>query len=743
MGKIKVLIAENDTLVTLVLKQQLHSLGFKVSDAVRNTNDALKSIDKYRPDLIMLDFSLEGKSSGNEIAELIQVKTDVPIIYLISDSDEIDFEAEAASVAGGYLLKPFNERELELSIDLALTKYRHEKRLKLSEDKYHNIFMNAHIGIYRSTPAGKIIEANPALIKLLGYSSLDELTLKNLETDGFYSDDTRHRFKELMERNGEVINFETRILKKDGSTLIVLENSKLFHDPESDEVYYEGTVQDITTKKEKEAELDSLAKFPGEDPYPVLRITQDGQLIYANESSANLLESWECKVGQYIPDRIRQTVQSASLSKRTKEIEMEASNRIYSLTIAPISGTTYVNIYGRDITEMKNLQIQLQQAQKMEAIGQLAGGIAHDFNNILTAINGYAEMCLIKLPPKDRLHDYITGILKAGKRAGSLTKKLLAFSRKQIVELKTLDVNALIEELSQMLSRLIGEDIQVEKRLSKNIAHIQADPGQIEQVLTNLIVNARDAIIKKNDPTAKRKITVETGQVYVDEKFSYHHEGSHPGFYVVLTVSDNGIGMDKTLQSKIFEPFFTTKKIGEGTGLGLAMVYGIVKQNSGNVYVYSEPNQGATFKIYWPALSEGTVIPYKRTYVREAEKGQETILIVEDDENIRSFITTALESLGYKVLSAVNGQDALDKMKNTEQQIDLAISDVIMPAMGGKEFADQLKIIYPHLRVLFTSGYTGNQIVHSGVLENDVEFIQKPYSINELSQKVRQILDGK
>jgi len=394
-----------------------------------------------------------------------------------------------------------------------------------------------------------------------------------------------------------------------------------------------------------------------------------------------------------------------------------------------------------DITDQRRLEEQLRQSQKLEAIGTLAGGIAHDFNNLLTVINGHAEMSMFALEGDHPSHKDIISILSAGKRAKTLTSQLLAFSRKQIYAPKIIEINQAISSLDKMLRRLIGEDITIETNLRKGIPLIKADPGQIEQILMNLVVNARDAINEKGNVTENKKILIETGQTLIDEAFVASHTGSKTGLHVSLTVSDTGVGMEEEIRDKIFEPFFTTKEKGLGTGLGMSTVYGIVKQNGGSIYAYSEAGLGTRVKIYWPATEEKKLPDETQVLTRAALLGQESILVVEDDESVRNFVGTALKNLGYIVQEAINGKKALDVLRQNGSKIELIITDLIMPEMNGKELAIEVGKILPEIRVLFTSGYTEDHIVNSGSLDRGIDFLQKPYSIQTLAKKVREILD--
>lgn len=384
--------------------------------------------------------------------------------------------------------------------------------------------------------------------------------------------------------------------------------------------------------------------------------------------------------------------------------------------------------------EWKKLQDQLTQAQKMESVGRLAGGVAHDYNNMLSVIIGYAELALDKVNPQDPIHEDLTEILTAARRSADITRQLLAFARQQTIAPKIIDLNQVIKYMLKMLKRLIGEDIQLSWLPGTETGKIKIDPSQIDQILANLCVNARDAI------TGVGKITIETRAVRFDSTYCDSHAGFIPGDFIMLAVSDDGSGMDKETQDRIFEPFFTTKGIGEGTGLGLSTVYGIVKQNNGFINVYSEPGKGSTFRIYL-ARHSGPEGESLREETREIPLSRgETILVVEDEAAILKLTEKILRDLGYTVLSAVSPLTALDLAKNYGNKIHLLITDMILPEMNGRDLARQVQSVYPAIKVLFMSGYTAHTIAHH-VLEPGLCFLQKPFSVKDLAVKARESLD--
>ncbi len=408
----------------------------------------------------------------------------------------------------------------------------------------------------------------------------------------------------------------------------------------------------------------------------------------------------------------------------------------------PYKGKQVRTVEFRDITEQKRadaenekLQAQLNQAQKMESVGRLAGGVAHDFNNMLGVILGHLEFAMENVEDNSSLDDDLKEIQKAAQRSADLTKQLLTFARKQTISPRPLDLNDTVESMLNMLRRLIGEDIDLVWKPAAHIWPVKMDPSQIDQILANLCVNARDAI------SGVGKLIIETGIKTFDEAYCNEHPGFIPGDFVMLAVSDNGCGLDKEELDNLFEPFFTTKEMGKGTGLGLATVYGVVKQNNGFINVYSEPGQGSTFKIYLPRLVDDNGVAEVRPEKKAAAGGAETILLVEDEPAILRMTRMMLERKGYSVLSAATPSEAVEKAANYSGSIDLLMTDVVMPEMNGRDLAARIAALYPGVRLLFMSGYTANVIAHQGVLDDGVAFIQKPFSIADMTMKVRELLD--
>ena len=444
-------------------------------------------------------------------------------------------------------------------------------------------------------------------------------------------------------------------------------------------------------------------------------------------------------------DRFNKAVETAQETGEPYEIELEMvrerePNRHAIARGAPLKDDNgnVIALRGtlQDVTTRVILQNQLSQAQKLESVGRLAGGVAHDFNNLLMGIMNYAELCREKMPADMQVREWLDEIISIAERSANLTRQLLAFARRQTIAPEVLDLNTTIEGTLKLLRRLIGEDIDLDWQPYQELWPVNLDPSQIDQILANLCVNARDAI------GGVGKVTIETSNTSIDEEYCSSHVETSPGFYVMLAVSDDGHGMDRDTLSHIFEPFYTKKGIGGGTGLGLATVYGIVKQNNGFVNVYSEPGTGTTFRIYLPRFEGETTTSDTTADIKELPGGSETILLVEDERSVRVPTALFLEQRGYTVLSAETPQTALTAAAAHEGPIDIMITDVVMPGMSGRDLAVQLGKTHPDMKVLFISGYTANVIAHRGILEAEVEFLPKPFTRNQIVNKVRQILDS-
>ncbi len=633
-----------------------------------------------------------------------------------------------------------------------------DEALRKSEERFRLFFENQPEYCYMVSPEGKILNINKSALTTLGYDK-EEIIGKPLITT-VYAHSSRERAKSLFRKwkeTGELRNEELNIITKDGIERTVLLSVDALKDDKGN-IYQSISVQrDITKRKKaeiklKESESRHKVLFEASADGILIVDTKTKEFKYANSALCRMLgyseeelktmgvedihpkESLEYVISEFDAQAKGEKTLAQNIPCLRKDGEIVYTD--INATLALIDGKNCDVFFFRDITEHRQLEEQLRQSQKMEAVGRLAGGVAHDFNNLLTAMLGYSEMLIADPGLNDTQRKYIEEIKKSSERAASLTQQLLAFSRKQILKPKILNINTLIADIKKLLHRLIGEDIHLISKLDSKLGVIKADPGQVEQIIMNLVVNARDAMPMGG------KLTIETRNVYLDEEYGKARADVQPGRYVMLAVSDTGHGMDEETKEHLFEPFFTTKEKGKGTGLGLSTIYGIVKQSEGYVCVYSELNKGTSFKVYFPRVDE--VEKEDENIFKESKSltGSETILIVEDEEMVRNLIYESLKIFGYDLIEAGNGKKALQVCKtDSEKQIQLLITDVIMPDMGGSELAKKLEKLKPNMKVLYISGYTDNAIVHHGVLDAGVAFLQKPFSPKVLAQKVREILN--
>jgi two-component system, cell cycle sensor histidine kinase and response regulator CckA len=471
----------------------------------------------------------------------------------------------------------------------------------------------------------------------------------------------------------------------------------------------------------------SVARILGYEPSEMIG---KSQLEFVHADDRELMTRFHAQIASTPDAPVRVEFRHQHKNGQWISLELVGMNLLYDPSVKGIVHNL------RDVSERNRLSEQLQQAMKMEAVGRLAGGIAHDFNNILTVISGSLELMKTDLEPTGSIPGLLGDAGAAVNRAASLTRQLLAFSRRQMIEPRVLDLNEVVRELHKMLVRIIGEDIGLQTLLCKDLGAVRVDPGQFEQVIVNLVVNARDAMPEGG------KLVIETNNVELDASYQRLHPEVAPGRYVLLAVSDTGVGMDAHVKQRLFEPFFTTKPRGRGTGLGLATIFGAVKQAGGSIEVYSELGKGSTFKVYLPRVDELPETFAIRDAIPHLPRGAETVLLVEDDDNVRNLDQIILGRLGYSVMAANGGSEALSLAADLHEPIQLLMTDVVMPGMNGRELAERLVAIHPETKVLYTSGYTENVIVHHGVVDAHTNFIGKPFAVQVLAKKIREVLDG-
>ncbi|HEV8608972.1 MAG TPA: PAS domain S-box protein [Thermoanaerobaculia bacterium] len=627
--------------------------------------------------------------------------------------------------------------------------------LQESEKRYRDLVELAPIGVFQTTPDDRFLAVNSAFASMLGHDSpADLMQLPPSETFAEPSD--RAGVTERFDRSGRLSGLEVRLKQRDGTPIWVRSDGRAVRDTAGRVERYEIFATDIREqRRSSEALVASEARYRAlmEHAHDAIFVNNENGIVQEVNRAAELLvgatrgeligrtflETLPIEDREQVLGTFRKTLEHGRtlelLQVRIQRRDGTIVPAEVTASVVEIGGKPFVVGLLRDVSERNAMAEQLRMAQKMDAVGQLAGGVAHDFNNLLTAILGYSQLLAADLHGQPDQLSAIEEIRKAGERAAGLTRQLLAFSRKQILEPKVLDVNDIVRHIQEMLSRLIGEDIQIVMNLDSALGSVRADAGQIEQVIMNLAVNARDAMPRGG------QLSLETANVELDESYTQTHVPVQPGPYVLLAVSDSGVGMDEATRERIFEPFFTTKEKGHGTGLGLSTVYGIVKQSGGYIWVYTEPARGTTFKVYLPRVqvsAEALVAPEAAAL---PSVGNETILLVEDEESVRVLARRTLEARGYRVLDAADGGDAVEIARTWS--VDLLLTDMVLPGMGGSEIAARIHEIHPRTKVLYTSGYTDDVIVRGGLMERGAAFLEKPFTPSVLARKVREVLDGR
>ncbi len=683
---------------------------------------------------------------------------------IAGELDEIRYEIRGRHKAGSTIHVEVHGRRIEYGgrvgvigtlIDVT-ERRKAEDRLRSSEARFRTLVDHATDAFFLYDETGTIVDVNHQACESLGYEREELIGMSanqidmSAETDPEFSEHVRARLSD-----GKPIAFDSHHRRKDGSTFPVEMRLRPFE--ERGHWFSVGLARDITERKRAEralVESHSLLNGVVEGTSDAIFVKDlQGRYLMINSAGAKFLgkrvdevlgrddtELFSAETAHIVMDHDRRIMDSGESETSEETASAAGVTRTYLSTKGVLRDaqdevTGLIGI-ARDITDLKRLEGQFRQAQRMEAIGRLAGGVAHDFNNLLTVINGYSELALLQLPEQDPTSQLLGEIMKAGERASNLTRQLLAFSRKQVLEPQVVSLNTLIGDVYKMLRQLIGEDIEVSFLPEPSLRSTKVDPGQFEQALMNLAVNARDAM-----PGGGR-LTIETRNVALGRHEGAEHPELRPGRYVLVTVRDSGQGMDANTLTWIFEPFFTTKAPGKGTGLGLAMVYGFVKQSGGHVEVSSEPGQGTTFRIYLPSEEGAEATTRPSSGIHELTKGTETILLAEDDDSVRTFSKLALRSSGYVVLEARNGAEALRIAERHPGPIHLLVTDLVMPQMGGRRLTDSLMEVRPDMRVLLMSGYTDEVTLHQRTAESKLEFLQKPFSAKSLTRKVREILDA-
>jgi PAS domain S-box-containing protein len=773
MKFLNVLNVEDSTADYELILRHLKRAGYEVYSERVETSDTMRAALTARSwDVVISDYSMPNFSGLEAFHTLKESGLDIPFLIISGTiGEETAVQAMLAGV-NDYMMKnnlsrlvPAIEREIQETTNRR-DKQKAEQSLKESEKRLKLALVGTRMGVWELNLRDDGVFWSPECYDILGIENfggkLDDF-LAYLPAD--HKERVKAASKKAVAEN-ILFEIEFQFNRPDGETIWVANYGKVDYDDNDRPLRMVGTVTDITQRKlaerslrESEENFRALVQATTQFAWTMSPAGESGDELAAwwadltgqsPEESTNL--GWLNTIHPGDHDHVAKAWGGAFESQTPFDSEYRVLTKANTYIYLAVRGLPVFNSDGTvrlwigtfsDVSERKHAEQalreseeQLRQAQKLESIGRLAGGVAHDFNNMLTAINGYSDLTLRSLRPDDPLRGNLEEIKKAGERSAQLTRQLLAFSRQQILQERVLEINQVIVETSTMLKRVIGEDFELNTVLDEEAGKIKADPGQLSQVLMNLVVNSSDAMPKGG------KITIETQNVDLDEVYATQHISVMPGHYVMLAVSDTGIGIDDETMQHIFEPFFTTKGIGKGTGLGLSTVYGIIKQSGGNVWVYSELGKGTTFKIYFPRVKEELSAAEKTPSSMGLQRGTETILLVEDEELVRGLSRDTLESCGYTIIEAENGVDALTLCEKRTFHIDLLLTDVVMPHMGGRELAEKLSAKFPLMRVLFTSGYTDDAVVRHGIIAKGTNFLQKPFALEALARKVRETLDS-
>jgi two-component system, cell cycle sensor histidine kinase and response regulator CckA len=747
-----ILIIDDDPGTCQTIGDILELHGYAVQTAAAG-GEALAALAQGSVDAAILDIQLPDVP-GLELMRTIKTSHPGLEVIVITGHASISNAVQALNGAAfAYLTKPFDTEHLMVVVDKALEKKRLERALRESEERYRLVAEHIQDVILLVDLEGRMAFVNRRGEELTGYTAAevrDRPLASLLSPEGGAAAEARIR----AACSGHDVDpfFETELVRRDGSRVWIEANVANVH-KDGQLVGRLAVMRDISSRRHTEAALretsQTLRTLIDASPVAIMSLDLGGRVTLWNRSAERMF-GWSHQeiLGQSlptVPEDKRAEFEAAIAQNRRGEAsvyETQRKRKDGSLVNVLTSTAAILDSEGRvaatmaiivDVTEQKQLEEQLRQAVKMEGIGRLAGGIAHDFNNLLTVIAGRIYLLMSQLPAGHAMRPDLQLIEQTGERAATLTKQLLAFSRKQILAPIVLDLNNVVTSMKQLLERALGEDIDLIIDLDPSLGRVLADQGQLEQVILNLAVNARDAMPDGG------QLVLETSNVEVDETYLRQHVDLRPGSYVALAVTDNGIGMAAETLARLFEPFFTTKEVGRGTGLGLATAYGIVRQSNGHITVYSEPGHGTTFRVYLPK-AEGNVAATVAVET-STPSGTETVLLVEDDLNLRTLAHAILQQQGYIVLEAEDAADAIRIADQYAGSVHLLITDVVMPKMNGPTMARAIQEHRPDAKVLYMSGYTDDAIVRHGVLEPGTPFLQKPFTPGTLVRKIRQVLD--
>jgi two-component system, cell cycle sensor histidine kinase and response regulator CckA len=761
--QLKILFALADPQAAERCVSELTGAGFEVCADVFSASHSLSSLKSEKYDAIIAAPDLPS-SPGTSILDALKTQaSEIPLILVMDDltseeARELVQRGVASCLVDGNLTGlPFIVtwilKAKYLEEEIAWT----NRARRLAEESYRSFFEQNVAGVFRASLDGRILDLNEGCAGIFGFATSDEARTHRLHEIVSSAEDIDYLLRRVQEQK-MLDSFEFELRRRDGQLLRVLASARLLEQDRDLPPLVGGTLVDVTRWRRAEEALRQRAHrfriMLEKSSDAISLVDSTGKVLYSSHAVSPIFgyELGE-RVGQSVFELVHPEDAAQVLSSFGKLVQRPFSSISAQLRYRHKDGSwRWIEALGtnlledpslrgvvinyRDVTEQRRLQEQLFQAQKMEAIGALAGGVAHDFNNLLTAILGYSDMILEKATPNTALHRYSTQIKQAGERAASLTRQLLAFSRLQVMTPKVLDLNAVVSEMSRMLRRVLGEEIKLNVVTSPALGRVKVDPSQIEQVIINLAVNARDAMPEGGE------LTIRTANESVGESVAEDKIRLRTGAYVLLEVSDTGCGMDSETCDRAFEPFFTTKEKGKGTGLGLSTVYGIVKQSGGHIWLSSELGKGASFKIYFPSINEAVSTADAPEASAWHPGGVETILLVEDESAVRALLRRMLRSKGYRVLEAERGDEALAICQTYQERIDLILTDIVMPKMSGQDLAHHAGRLHPEAKLLYMTGYAGGKIGSSKLFEMGAQFIQKPFSAETLTQKIRAVLDA-
>ncbi len=791
MSRPSILIVDDEIIIARELEARLQAMGYGVAGIAASGEEAVRLAVEAQPSLVLMDVVLKGAIDGIEAAAEIRRRCQVPVIYVTAYTDAQTLERAMVTEPFAYIVKPFSERELNANIEMALYRHRVETRLRRLERWFGAAIDEIADAVVASDQHGRITVFNQAAEAITEWPR-EEAIGRPFDEVMRLVDRTNGRPVPLdAAAEGPVVCLagETRLLDKSNRRIPVDSTISLVRDEQDRPSGLVSVFRDVTGQRHGAlVALNrdvTLASGQALTQRGMLQLCAEALVRHLNAAFARIwtidttgatlvlqgsaglythldgpharVPVGQLKVGVIALERQPHLtndvlhdpfITDKAWARRERLVafagyplmidqRLLGVMAMFSRRSLPQSVLDALGSVAQAVAvgiERKRLEEQVRQAQKMEAIGQLAGGIAHDFNNLLTVISGYSEILIDTAGLEEDKRQLVREINEAGERAAALTRQLLAFSRKQVLEPRVLDLNALIADQQRMLRRLIGEDVTLAVHLDPGLAPVLADPGPLEQVVLNLAVNARDAM-----PQGGR-LLIETANAELDENYVRARPELAAGQYVRLSVTDNGCGMTPEVVAHAFEPFFTTKGPGQGTGLGLATVYGIVRQSGGHVTVYSEPGLGTTFNVYLPPAQAELPAPASAE-PRRLPTGTETILLVEDEDAVRAIARHTLVACGYTVLEAANGTDALHRCEQHRGPLDLVVTDVVMPGLAGRLLAERITALRPGTRVLFMSGYPDDAVIRHGVQHADTAFLRKPFTPHALASKVRDVLD--